>query len=94
MKAEDYSAIENQRQALLGQLRTAEAALRNGLQTRGFGETSRAHLDRPLAHVQEAYLAINETKSIRTVAQLVDDLNRLRQLMDDAGRKPQQSQHI
>ena len=84
MNPGELSMLENRRQALLGQLRAAESALRNGLHTRGFGSTAHAHLERALAHIQEAYAAINETKPVRTVQQLGDDLNRIQQVMDDA----------
>ena len=75
MNPGDLQAIESQRQALLGQLTAAETALRSGLPTRGFGETARAHMERARAHICEAYIAINESKSVRTVQQLVDALN-------------------
>jgi hypothetical protein len=86
MNLGEIQAIESQRQALLGRLTTAEAALRSGLHTHGFGETARAHMERAMAHIQEAYIAINEGKSVRTVHQLVDDLNRIQQVIDDAKR--------
>ena len=92
MNPGDLEAIERKRQALLGQLRTAEAALRTGLYAHGFGSTARAHMERALAHICEAYIAINEGKSVRTVEQLVTDLNRIQQVMDDATRG--QSQRI
>jgi hypothetical protein len=84
MNAEEHNAIETQRQALLGQLTAAETALRNGLHTtRGFGEIARAHMERARAHIQEAFIAINEAKSVRSVQQLVDDLNRIQQVMEN-----------
>lgn len=85
----ELQVIEAKRQALLGQLRTAEAAVRAGLHTIGFGETARAHLERALAHIQEAYLAINESKPVRSVHQLADDLNRIQKVMDDVRRQSQ-----
>jgi hypothetical protein len=78
----DLQAIEAKRQELLGQIRTAEAAMRAGLHISGFGNAAREHLERAMAHIQEAYIAINETKAIRTVSQLVDDLNRIQQVMN------------
>ena len=87
MNTGEIQAIEARRQALLGQLRTAEAAVRAGLHAHGFGETARAHLERARAHINEAYIAINESKSVRTVPQLVDDLNRIQQVMDDVQRR-------
>jgi hypothetical protein len=86
MNPDDLKAVEARRQELLGQLKAAEAALRSGLHTHGFGSAARAHMERALAHICEAYVAINEAKQVRTVQQLVDDLNRIQQVMDDARR--------
>ena len=63
MNSDELKAIESQRQALLGQLTVAETALRAGLHTHGFGSTARAHMERALAHIQEAYIAINEMQA-------------------------------
>ena len=76
--------VEAKRQELLGQIKAAESALRSGLHTQGFGSTARAHMERAKAHICEAYIAINEAKQVRTVQQLVDDLNRIQKVMDDA----------
>jgi hypothetical protein len=84
MNSEELKTIENQRQALLGQLNAAEAALRGGLHTHGFGSTARAHMERARAHIQEACIAINEINRARTVEQLVNDLIRVQQMMDAA----------
>lgn len=81
--SDEIKAIEAKRQALLGQLRTAEAAVRAGLHAHGFSNAAREHLERAEAHIQEAYIAINESKPVRTVTQLVDDLNRIQQVIDD-----------
>jgi len=86
MDSDDLKSIENQRQALLGQLTAAETALRTGLHTHGFGSTAHAHMERALAHIQEAYIAINEINRARTVGQLVNDLIRVQQVMDAATR--------
>ena len=92
MNSDDFKMVEAKRQELLGQLKAAESALRSGLHTEGFGSTARAHMERAMAHICEAYIAINEAKQVRTVQQLVDDLNRIQQVMDDARRG--QSQRI
>jgi hypothetical protein len=86
MNGEDFKMVEAKRQELLGQIRAAESALRSGLHTDGFGSTARAHMERAMAHICEAYIAINEARQVRTVQQLVDDLNRIQQVMDDAKR--------
>jgi hypothetical protein len=84
----DLQQIEAQRQALLNQLRTAEECLRGGLHnSQGFGSTARAHMERAQVHLAEAYIAINETKAVRSVTQLVDDLTRVQQVMEQAKRR-------
>ena len=92
MNPEEVKLAETKRQELLGQITNAELALRKGLHIPGFGETAAAHLERALAHVREAYVAIDETKPIRSVPQLVEDLNRVQQAMDDTRRS--RSQHV
>ena len=95
MNPDEIKAIEGECQALLGQLKAAESALRSGLHTNGFGSTTRAHMERALAHICEAYVAINQpTKNIRTVQQLVEDLNRIQQVTDEVQRKHHKSQRI
>ena len=89
----ELQAIEAKRQALLGQLRTAEVAVRAGLHAHGFGEMARAHLERAMAHIQEAYIAIDESKPVRTVPQLVDDLNRIQQVMNEHHQRQTQQRH-
>ena len=92
MNPPEIKAIESQRQALLGQLATAETALRNGLHSQGVAGNVRAHLERAMAHLAEAYVAINENTAMRTVHQLVDDLSRVERVIEDARR--QKSQRI
>jgi hypothetical protein len=86
MNGDDFKMVEAKRQELLGQLKAAESAVRSGLHTQGFGSTARAHMERAMAHICEAYIAINEARQVRTVQQLVDDLNRIQKVMDDAQR--------
>ena len=91
MNPGELQAIESQRQALLGQLTTAETVLRAGLHnTRGFGHIAQAHMERAKAHICEAYIAINEAGHARTLEQLVDDLTRVQQVMDDVKRRKSQ----
>jgi hypothetical protein len=65
---------EAQRQALLGQLNAAEAALRANLGLHRLDAIARAHMERALAHVREACIAIGEAGRARTVEQLGNDL--------------------
>jgi hypothetical protein len=92
MNSDDLKAVEARRQELLGQLKAAEAALRSGLHTHGLGSIARAHLERALAHLQEAYIAINEINRARTVEELVNDLIRVQPVMVAATQG--KSQHI
>ena len=73
---------------MLGQLAAAETALRIGLHTHGFGSTARAHMERALAHIQEAGIAIAEMRAVRGVPQLVDDLNRIEQACNELRQQP------
>jgi hypothetical protein len=84
MNSEEFKMVEAKRQELLGQIKAAESALRSGLHTQGFGSIARAHMERAMAHICEAYIAINEARQVRTVQQLVDDLSRIQKVMDDA----------
>jgi hypothetical protein len=88
MISDELKTTESQRQALLGQLKAAESALRSGLHTHGFGTTARAHMERALAHIQEAHIAINEMRAVRSVPQLVEDLNRIEQACNELRQQP------
>jgi hypothetical protein len=88
MDAEHIKIIEGQRQALIGRLQTAETALRAGLHIPGFGNTTQSHMERALAHVHEAYIAINEMRVVRSVTQLVEDLNRIEQACNELRQQP------
>lgn len=43
----------------------------------------RAHLERALAHLREAYIAVNEQTKVRTVQELADQLARVEQMQPD-----------
>jgi hypothetical protein len=88
MNPGEFSMLENCRRALLGQLKFAETSLRASLQIRGFGNVTREHLERALAHIHEAYVAINELKPVRTVPQLVNDLVRIQEVCNEFRRQP------
>jgi len=74
---------EAKRQALLGQLNAAEAALRANLDLDCAEVTARVHMQRALAHIQEASVAVNGVGRARTVWQLVEDLTKLKRDSDD-----------
>jgi hypothetical protein len=45
-------------------------------------------MERALAHIQEAWIAINEMRGVRSVPQLVDDLNRIEQACNELRQQP------
>ena len=83
MNAGALNRLERLRRTLLGQLQTADVNLRAGLHQHGMDAIVRAHLDRALAHIREAYIAVNERAKIRTVHELADQFSRIGQIQAD-----------
>ena len=83
MNAGALNRLERLRRTLLGQLQTADVNLRAGLHQHGMDAIVRAHLERALAHIREAYIAVNEQAKIRTVQELTDQLSRIGQTQAD-----------
>ena len=83
MNAGALNHLELLRRTLLGQLQTADVNLRSGLHQHGMDAIVRAHLERALAHIREAYIAVNEQAKIRSVQELADQLIRVEQMQAD-----------
>ena len=83
MNTGGFDVVELRRRALLGQLQTAEVNLRAGLHQHGMDAGVRAHLERALTHIREAYIAVNEQTRVRTVQELADQLTRVEQMQAD-----------
>ena len=83
MNPGELQAIESQRQALLGQLNAADTALSASLELNNANVTARVHLQRALAHIQEAAVAVNGVRRARTVWQLLEDLARCKRDLDE-----------
>jgi hypothetical protein len=83
MNAGALNRLERLRRMLLGQLQTADVNLRAGLHQHGMDAIVRAHLERALAHIREAYIAVNEQAKIRTVQELADQFSRIEQIQAD-----------
>jgi hypothetical protein len=66
---------------ILEQLNDAESALRENLHRHDLDPTARAHMERALSHVHEAYIATNEVGKARTVQRLVGDLEKVEGLL-------------
>jgi hypothetical protein len=90
MNAGALNRLERLRRTLLGQLQTADVNLRAGLHQHGLDAIVRAHLERALAHIREACIAVNEQSKVRTVQELADQLTRIEQMQADlrAEQKP------
>lgn len=82
MNPAEANLREAKRQALLGRLSAAEAALRANLDLDCAEVTARVHMQRALAHVQEAAVAASGVGRARTVWQLVEDLTKLKRDAD------------
>jgi hypothetical protein len=87
MNAGALNHLELRRQALLSQIQTADVNLRSGLHQHGMDALIRAHLERALAHIREAYIAVNEQAKVRTVQELADQLARVEQIQADLRAK-------
>jgi hypothetical protein len=87
MNPGEISHAEQGRQSLLQYLAAAEMALHGGLQIHGFGPVAPAHMERAMAHIREAHIAIRETKAARSVAQLVAERHQSEPAMAGVKRK-------
>ena len=90
MNAGSFNRLELLRRALLGQLQTADVNLRSSLHQHGTAALVQAHLERALAHIREATIAVNEQTKIRSVQELAEQLARIEQMQADlrAEQKP------
>ncbi len=74
---------------ILEQLNDAESALRENLHRHDLDPTARAHMERAVAHVHEAYVATNEIGKARTVQRLVGDLEKVERLVEKVRQRNQ-----
>ena len=88
MNPDNPNAVEAKRQELLGHLNAAEAALRSNLNLNCANVTARVHMQRALAHIQEASIAVNGVRRARTVWQLVEDLTKFKHNSDELQPEP------
>jgi hypothetical protein len=88
MNPENSETVEKHRQTLREQLMTADSALRANLHMHGLDLTGRAHMERALAHVREAYVAVTDEGRARTVHQLVTEMLKMENLYETV--RPQQ----
>src|SRR5271163_1467894 len=83
MNPGEASTLDSQRYVLLARLQAADSSLRASLHQHGTDALVRAHLERALAHIREAHIAVNEQAKIRSVQELADQLARIEQMRED-----------
>ena len=72
---------------LLELLESAESTLRENLHRHDLEPTARAHMERAVNHVREAYVATNEQGKARSVRRLVGDLEKVERLLEKVSRR-------
>ena len=90
MNPGEASNLDSRRYVLLARLQAADSSLRASLHQHGTDALVQAHLERALAHIREASIAVNEETKVRTVQELTDQLTRVEQMQADlrAEQKP------
>ena len=83
MNPTEASTLDSRRYVLLSRLQAADTALHASLHHHGTDALVRAHLERALAHIREAHIAVRERLQIRTVQELADQLTRIEQMRED-----------
>jgi hypothetical protein len=83
MNPTEASTLDSRRYVLLARLQAADSSLRASLHQHGTDALVRAHLERALAHIREAHIAVNEQTKVRTVQELADQLTRIEQMRED-----------
>ena len=87
MNTGEVNLIELRRHALLTQLQQADSSLRTSLHQEGTDALVRAHLERALAHIREASVAVEERIKIRSVQQLAQELDRVQEMLSDLQKR-------
>ena len=83
MNPGEASNLDSRRYVLLARLQAADGSLRASLHQHGTDALVHAHLERALAHIREAHIAVRERIQIRTVQELADQLTRIEQMRED-----------
>lgn len=69
--------------SILRNLAGAEQSLQTNLHRSDLDRNARAHMERALSHVREAFIATNEIDKARTVQQVVADLTKVESLLQN-----------
>lgn len=83
MTAAESNAPDLNRHALHVRLRSADTALRAGLNQPCGEALIRSHIERALAHIREAETALHNLARARTVEQLAEQLARIDEMREE-----------
>jgi hypothetical protein len=83
---------EREQRKQLDNLNSAERVLRSNLHMHGLDSVARAHMERALVHVREAFIATNDASRARSVQQLVDDVSKVERLFEKVRNQHVQSE--
>lgn len=75
------------KRSILEPLDDAERALRENLHRHDLDPTARAHMERALNHIHEAFISTNEVGKARTVQRLVGDLDKAERLAEKLAQR-------
>ena len=73
---------------VLDLLGSAESALRENLYRHDVDTNARAHMERAVCHVREAFIATNEIGKARSVQQLLANLEKADRLVEKVSQRP------
>lgn len=88
MSPTDSILTTEQQQSLLNLLRLADKPLKLGLHRHSLPRSARLHLERAFAHLNEAYVAINEPGRERTVEQLQNEISFVDRVREQLQQRP------
>jgi hypothetical protein len=83
MNSGEANTLDMRRLALLARFQAIDMTLRTCLHKGGMNAIVRAHLERAIAHIREAHIAVNENIEVRTVQELASQLARIDEMRED-----------
>lgn len=73
--------------SILRNLRAAEQSLQTNLHRSDLDANARAHMERSMSHLREAFIATNEIGKARSVQQMLADLTKVESLLQNIKRR-------
>lgn len=88
MSRHPNDGLSRERRVHLRNLAKAEAYLRNNLHLHGVDAKARPHMERALAHVREASMAVEQLAHVRSVSDLIRDCETGERLIENIRKMP------